>query len=116
MADNKITVDNLPIDYSVQYEKNRSEQEDNILDDADKIRVSVSKDTLDGSIGLEVDKIVSPGKKSAWGGAMPPNLAGYNSKRTFLSNQLSETFGPQEKLDAMMMRIEGIKRRANRKT
>ncbi|MCH9811734.1 hypothetical protein K0U07_03105 [bacterium] len=112
MADSsKITVDNLPIDYSIQFEENKSNQDDGHFDDASRVRDSVSMDTLDTSIDSATDSVVSPGRtaRSPWGAAEKPDTKGYNTKRAFLSNQLTEKFGPQDKLDAMGVRIEGIK-------
>lgn len=111
MAESKITVDNLPIDYSIQFEQNKSNQDDSLFDDASKVQGSVSRDTLDSRIDSATDLLVNPQKslKSAWGATEMLNTKGYNTKRAFLSNQLTEKFGPQEKLDAMSVRIEGIK-------
>lgn len=110
MADGKITVDNYPIDYSVQYEKNRSEQDTSLLDDAYKVRDSVSRDSLEPSGALAIDEMFQQGTKSdSWGGSCKPDLTGYSSGKTFVTGQISPTFGPRERLDAMSIRIEGIK-------
>jgi hypothetical protein len=110
MADGKITVDNYPIDYSVQYEKNRSHQDENLLEDAHTVRDSVSRDTFEPSGTLAVDEMFQKGKKSeCWGVSKKPDSKGYGSGNTFATGQVSPTFGPQDRLDAISIRIEGIK-------
>lgn len=115
MAENKITVDNLPIDYSVQYEQQKSKEDEHLLDDAGKIRLSVERDTVQPSTDSALDDVIDPPSTTSWGGLQRPNGEGYNSARVFLSSQISNTFGSQEKLDKMAMRIEGIKDTNNSK-
>ncbi|MCH9624676.1 MAG: hypothetical protein S4CHLAM27_10760 [Chlamydiia bacterium] len=110
MADGKITVDNYPIDYSVQYEKNRSHQDENLLEDAQKVRHSVSRDTFEPNDTLAVDEMFGNAKKSdPWGASRKPNDKGYGSGNTFSTGQISPTFGPQHRLDAMADRVKGIR-------
>ncbi len=110
MADGKITVDNYPIDYSVQYEKNRQQGDENLLEDAQTAVHSVSKDTFEPASSSAVDEIFDKAKKSdPWGASRKPDDKGYGSGNTFCTGQISPTFGPQHRLDAMADRVKGIR-------
>ena len=108
IGDNKQTIDSLPMRVSEDYETRRAASEGQ-LDDVSVVRASVVKDILVPTGTSAIDELMYGDVDTTPKGFTPPDLTNYQTRRAYSEGRMAPNFGPQDRLDSINVRIEGIK-------